>query len=111
MDRIVFVVLFLAGLGASPDMAVAAARDIAVSVDAKGFTPSTISATKGETLKLIITRKVENTCVKKIVIPEFGINQDLPLNKPVTVSITTVKSGDVGFACPLDMVKGKIQVK
>jgi len=83
-------------------------REIAVSVTDKGFEPSRIVVKKGDRVTLVVTRKTDETCATGIVVADRGITKDLPLNEPVRVAIGNVESGEVAFACPMDMIKGSV---
>ena len=83
-------------------------REIEVSVTDKGFEPSRIEVEKGDNVTLVVTRKTEQTCATGIVVADRGITQDLPLNEPVRVALGNVESGEIGFACPMDMIKGTV---
>ena len=37
--------------------------------------------------------------------------RELPLNKPVDVEFTPTKTGEFGFACGMNMLKGKLVVQ
>jgi plastocyanin domain-containing protein len=88
-----------------------AGKAIEISVTGEGFVPANIQVKKGQPGKLVVTRKTERTCATEIVIRELGINQPLPLNKPVTVQFTPVKSGQLRYACGMDMISGVIVVQ
>ncbi len=85
-------------------------RTVNVTVTENGFEPSKVKAKKGEKVRLVVTRKTNSTCAKDIVIKEHGINQPLPLEKAVTVELTAAKSGEIRYACGMDMVSGVIFV-
>jgi plastocyanin domain-containing protein len=88
-----------------------AGQAIEISVTGDGFVPANIQVKKGQPVKLIVTRKTERTCATEIVIKDMGINQPLPLNKPVVVQFTPVKSGQLRYACGMDMISGVIVVQ
>jgi plastocyanin domain-containing protein len=88
-----------------------AGKAIEISVTKEGFVPATITVKKGERVRLVVTRKVERTCATEIVIRDQGINQRLPLNQPVTVEFTPTKSGQLRYACGMDMISGTIVVQ
>jgi plastocyanin domain-containing protein len=88
-----------------------AVKTVELAVTSDGFTPDGIKVKAGETLRLVVTRKTQKTCATEIVIRDFGVNQPLPLDKPVTVEITPKKPGSVRFACAMDMVAGTITVE
>jgi plastocyanin domain-containing protein len=85
-------------------------RTVEMQVTEDGFVPAKIKANKGEKLRLVITRKTDRTCAKEIVIKEAGINTKLPLQKTVTVEVTPKKSGELKYACGMDMITGVIFV-
>lgn len=86
------------------------ARTIEVLVTSDGFVPAEIRVKQGEKVALVVTRKTERTCATAIVIKDQGVNQDLPLNKPVTVAVKADKKGKLHYACPHDMISGNIVV-
>jgi plastocyanin domain-containing protein len=85
-------------------------RTVEMQVTEDGYVPAKIKAAKGEKLRLVVTRKTDRTCAKEIVIKEAGINTPLPLNKTVTVEVTPKKSGELKYACGMDMISGVIFV-
>lgn len=96
----------------SPAATKAKAQRLEVVVTADGFVVGDNKPFKvGQPITLIVTRKVEATCATEIVIKEYGINQNLPLNKPVEVSFTPRKAGPVRFACAMDMIAGQLKVE
>ena len=84
----------------------AAVKVIEMSVTSEGYVPDKIHVAKGEKVRLQITRKTDKTCATEIVIKDLGINQPLPLNKMVTVEFTPKKSGQLKYACGMDMISG-----
>jgi len=85
-------------------------NEIQIAVDESGFNPPSVKVSKGEPARLVFTRTTEKTCATKVVIPSLKISEDLPLNKPVSIDIKPEKSGEIGFACSMEMLKGKIDV-
>ncbi len=85
-------------------------RTVEISVTAKGFEPARVEVTKGQPLKLIVTRKTDDTCAKEIVIADQGIKADLPLNKPVALGFTPERTGEITYACGMNMITGVLQV-
>lgn len=82
-----------------------------IAVTKNGFEPATISLRPNVPAEVTIIRQTDQTCAKSVVIPEYQINQDLPLNKPVIVRFTPSKTGEFGFACGMNMLKGKVVVR
>ena len=85
-------------------------RTVEMQVTEDGFVPAKIKAMKGEKLRLVITRKTDRTCAKEIVIKGAGVNEKLPLEKAVTVELTPRKSGELRYACGMDMISGVVLV-
>ena len=85
-------------------------RTIAVTVTRDGFVPAEVHARAGETVKLVVTRKVERTCATEVVMKDFGVSAQLPLDRPVAVTVTPKKAGAYRFACGMDMVAGVLRV-
>jgi plastocyanin domain-containing protein len=85
-------------------------RTFQMQVTGDGFVPARVKAKKGEKVRFVITRMTDRTCAKEIVMTELGINQPLPLEKPVTVEFTPKKSGELKYACGMDMITGVVFV-
>jgi plastocyanin domain-containing protein len=100
----------LAGAGIAEGTVKNGVRTVEVQVTEDGYVPAKIKANKGEKLRLVITRKTDRTCAKEIVIKDAGINTKLPLDKTVTVELTPKKSGELKYACGMDMITGIIFV-
>lgn len=103
-------------MGATATAAPAAAtavpgKVIEVTVTGDGFVPATIRVKKGEKVRLAVTRKTERTCATEIVIKDLGINQKLPLNQVVAVEFTPAKTGNLRYACGMDMISGVLVVE
>jgi plastocyanin domain-containing protein len=63
-------------------------------------------------VKLVITRKTDATCAKAIVIDEYKVHADLPLDKAVTVAFTPEKSGQIKYGCAMDkMISGTMTIE
>jgi plastocyanin domain-containing protein len=89
-------------------------RRIDVKVTENGFEPDKISVQKDEQVTLVFTRKTDSTCAKQVLFdPGDGkpINQDLPLDKPVPISVKFPKTGEVRYACDMNMIAGVITVQ
>jgi hypothetical protein len=88
----------------SPD--VKGRLDIRVTED--GFVPAKAKVKVGAPVTLVVTRTVEKTCATEIVIADYGVNQPLPLNQSVEVTITPKKAGNIHFACAMNMITGEL---
>ncbi|HSN16305.1 MAG TPA: cupredoxin domain-containing protein [Anaeromyxobacteraceae bacterium] len=81
-------------------------RVVEMEVTGEGFVPSRVKVKKGEKVRLLITRKTDRTCATEIVIKDYGINTPLPLGKRVTVELTPKASGEIKYACAMNMIGG-----
>lgn len=88
-----------------------AGAPIAVTVTKNGFEPWRIPAKKGEPLVLVFTRTTEQTCATEVVVKPLGIDVPLPLNQPVRIELTPDRTGELKFACAMDMFQGVIDVR
>lgn len=97
--------------GSAPPAVALAPGEIAMSVTEAGFEPSQLTVKRGEPVKLVITRKTDATCAKEIVVDEYGVKAELPLNTPVRVTFTPTKAGTLKYGCAMDkMVHGVLTV-
>jgi plastocyanin domain-containing protein len=99
--------------GGSPpasDTASPAAEAVAISVTEEGFVPKEIHVKAGQPVTLAVTRKTERTCATELVLKEYTINQKLPLNETVEIKFTPKETGQLTYACGMDMIKGHIVV-
>ncbi|HSM92045.1 MAG TPA: cupredoxin domain-containing protein [Anaeromyxobacteraceae bacterium] len=85
-------------------------RVVDMQVTDAGFVPDKVKVQKGQKTRLVITRKTDRTCATEIVIKDYGINTPLPLNKTVTVELTPKGSGEIHYACAMNMIGGVLFV-
>ncbi len=95
-----------AGCGAS-----SAGREIRVAVTDNGFEPESVSVVRGAPATLVITRRVEATCVTEAVFAESGRKYPLPLNEDVRVALPTDAATTLHYSCGMDMFHGSVRVK
>lgn len=76
-----------------------------------GYSPEVISIPRGKATKINFVRTDTNDCLSEVVLPDFKIRKELPLNQKVTVEITPQKAGEFGYACGMNMYHGKIIVR
>lgn len=83
---------------------------VKVTVSGNGYEPSEIKVEKGKPVKLAFYRADANNCGGEIVFSELNITKKLPVGETVPVEFTPTESGDLGFACGMNMMKGKVAV-
>jgi plastocyanin domain-containing protein len=84
---------------------------VKITVTKNGYEPWRVQAWKGVPLTLVVTRTTDETCATEVVLPEYGIDRKLPLNQPVTIRFTPSRSGEVRYACAMNMFQGVIDVR
>lgn len=78
-----------------------------ITVDEKGYNPSTVTVEKNQATHFRVKRVFERTCADGIVIPAAKINKPLPLGK--TIEFALIVNADTPFGCPMGMmISGKI---
>jgi plastocyanin domain-containing protein len=82
-------------------------RRVPIEVNKEGYTPDKIPGKPGEKLDLVFTRTFEAECISQVKTPD-GKMVDLPMNKPVEVAVIVPQTGELGFACGMDMFHGVI---
>jgi plastocyanin domain-containing protein len=82
-------------------------RRIAIEANIKGYQPERIGGKPGEQLVLVFTRTVDASCLAQLKTPD-GKVVDLPKGTPVEVAVMVPKTGELSFACGMDMFHGAI---
>ena len=88
-------------------------RTFRIAVTAKGFEPADVIVPAGVPVTLRFEREVERTCATEIVLSLDGkkIVKDLPLRKPVELTLTIPRPGRLGYHCAMDMFRGSITAR
>ena len=73
-----------------------------------GYSPEVISIPVGKITKINFTRTDPTDCLGEVVLGDFKIKKELPLNQKVTVEIKPEKIGEYVFSCGMNMYHGKI---
>lgn len=88
-----------------------AEQRIVIRVTRDGFEPALVHARVGRPVRLVVTRTIERTCARDIVIRSLGIRKPLPLNRPVEVRFTPSRPGTIRYSCAMDMIAGSLVVE
>jgi len=83
---------------------------IPINVTRKGYEPNRIDAKAGDAV-LVFTRTEDVACGKYVKVAGLKGKVELPLNKPVEIGVHLPKSGEVRFACGMDMLTGVVAIK
>jgi hypothetical protein len=99
-------------VGGSPGTSQAADVQAAkIAVTEKGFARAGGGGRPGPPPRLTFVRTTDKTCGTEVVFPSLNVKRALPLNEPVVIEFTPAKTGDVAFACGMNMLKGVIVVE
>ncbi|MFB8788834.1 MAG: cupredoxin domain-containing protein [Potamolinea sp.] len=85
-------------------------QELTVTVDG-GYEPNYIVVEAGQPVRLNFFRKDANSCLDEVLLPDFGIATNLPLNTATPVEFTPQKPGEYQFTCGMRMFRGILEVK
>ena len=86
-------------------------QKVTVALTEKGYQPASLKLRRGIRAQVTFIRKVSPTCATQIVLPEYDIKRDLPLNEPIVIEFTPNKSGRFIFSCGMGMLHGLLVVQ
>jgi len=81
---------------------------VSVDLSTGAYVPSVITAKAGIPLEIAFGQG--NGCLASVLVPDFGIDQDLTQGGAV-VKLPAMKAGEYQFSCGMQMVFGKIVVQ
>ncbi|AQZ63101.1 Lead, cadmium, zinc and mercury transporting ATPase; Copper-translocating P-type ATPase [[Actinomadura] parvosata subsp. kistnae] len=76
-----------------------------------GYAPDVVRVRQGVPLRLIFDRREDGDCTSHVVFPDFGVDQALPAFQRTAVELTPSTAGEHGFACGMNMVRGRLIVE
>jgi hypothetical protein len=82
-----------------------------VLVGEKGYEPGRVSLRAGTPAKITFVRTTDSTCGTEVLFPSLNIKRALPLNEPVVIEFTPAKTGEIAFACGMNMLHGTVVVQ
>ena len=101
----------LEGSTVSAPVAELEAQGPVVEITTSGYKPDTVTVEQGKPITITFIRRTDQTCGTEIIFPDLKINKPLPLNKPVAVTLTPERAGELRFTCGMDMLRGKVIVR
>lgn len=117
LDKIIIVIFGLIGIVFTywfflmkKETEVKAMDEIDIKVEG-GYLPEVISISKGKKTKINFLRTDPTDCLSEVILADFKIKKELPLNQKVSIEITPQKIGEYKFSCGMNMYHGKIIVK
>ncbi|MBE9228812.1 cupredoxin domain-containing protein [Phormidium sp. LEGE 05292] len=82
-------------------------QEVNITVDG-GYEPSRIVVQAGPPVRLNFHRLDPSSCLEQVLIPDFHIAADLPINVVTSVEFTPKKAGNYIFTCGMNMFRGEI---
>lgn len=82
-----------------------------VIVTERGFEPDRASLRPVVPASITFLRTTGKTCATEVVFPALDIKRALPLNEPVTIEFSPQQTGEIAFACGMNMLKGTVVVE
>jgi cobalt-zinc-cadmium efflux system membrane fusion protein len=89
----------------------ATVQNVKIMVNEQGYEPAKVTLRAGVPARLTFVRTTDQTCGTEVVFPSLNIKKALPLNEPVVIDLTPAKSGDMAFACGMNMLHGTVVVR
>ena len=80
-------------------------------VTEKGYEPGKLTASRRHAARITFVRTTDKTCGTEVVFPSLNIRRSLPLNEPVVIEFTPKASGEIGFVCGMNMLRGTLVVE
>lgn len=91
------------------DEAVEVSDQATIIVDG-GYEPSVIKVKQSKPITLTFLRKDPTSCLEEVIFPDYRIKEYLPLNKPVTVTLSPPHPATSNFYCGMNMFHGRIEL-
>lgn len=76
-----------------------------------GYVPNTVVLKQGVPASIVFNRQDPSGCFSHVVFPDFGVNEELPVNEKHAIEIDTSKPGEYQYTCGMNMFFGKVVVK
>lgn len=74
------------------------------------YSPSVIEVKSGAPVRLRFLRRDASPCAEKVLFDSLGISADLALDAVTEVMIDAPGPGEYGFACQMQMYRGRLVV-
>lgn len=87
------------------------AQEAKVLVTEKGYESAKLTVRAGQLARITFVRTTDKTCGTEVGFPSLNIRRPLPLNEAVVIEFTPRDSGEVGFVCGMNMLRGTVVVQ
>lgn len=86
----------------------AGAGPLEIVVDNGVYEPARIEVAAGKPVTLRFVRRDASPCAEKVLFDDLNVVADLPLGRPVDVTVTPAKPGEYEFTCQMRMYRGRL---
>src|SRR5712691_4041729 len=76
-----------------------------------GYSPDMIRVRQKVPLRIVFDRQESGDCTSRVVFPDFAVSHSLPAYARTAVEFMPDRSGQFGFACGMNMVRGILIVE
>jgi sulfite exporter TauE/SafE/copper chaperone CopZ len=82
---------------------------VRITQNAYGYSPNVVTIKKGKPVKLIVNSTSAFSCASSLVIPSYGIGENLKAGENI-IEFTPTEAGEIPFSCSMGMYRGKFIV-
>lgn len=86
-------------------------QEALVTVTDASFDPQRLTLSAGVPARVTFIRTSDTTCATSVVFASLNIRRDLPLNQRVTIEFMPEETGEIAFACGMNMLRGTVVVQ
>jgi hypothetical protein len=86
-------------------------QNVKIVVNEQGYEPAKITLRAGVPARLAFLRTTDKTCGTEVVLPSLKIKRALPRNETIVIEMTPNKTGEIAFACGMNMLHGALVVQ
>ena len=85
-------------------------QSVTITVDG-GYEPSHVVVEVGQPVQLNFLRRDRSSCLETVILPDFGIAQDLTLDQVTTVELRPRNRDAISFTAGMNMFRGVLEVR
>ncbi|WP_371373425.1 cupredoxin domain-containing protein [Thalassotalea aquiviva] len=85
-------------------------NDVLIEVKDGGYSPSVITVSANQPIKLRFMRTDASPCAEMLLIPQLEISKQLRLNQQTHIDLSKLRPGEYEFHCQMNMYKGVLKV-
>jgi len=85
--------------------------EIIIRVENGTYQPSRIKLAEGQPATIQFLRKDASPCAATVIVPDFEISTELPMNKISRIVLPVLSKGEYPFHCQMQMYKGTLIVE